>query len=152
MSLLYSPLDWLRGSPRGGVPTPGAETDGSETAGKQNRLILAVDDEPDALEFLYTLFATEGFDFTGAESGANALAIIPKRRPDLVVIDVMMPGMNGLELCDLLRSDTSLRHIPIILHSAYEMQKHSNSGLYDAAFTKPAEPEQLLWMVRALLE
>lgn len=148
--MLNAPVDSPRS--RSGRPSvPGRHTGGSQSLGKQPATILAVDDEPDALDFLHALLAPEGFDFMKAASGAQATALVTQRQPDLVIVDVMMPGMNGLEFCDLLRSDAALRHIPLILYSGYPMQEHSNSGLYDAAFLKPAEPDELVRVVRSLL-
>ncbi|MGH8285545.1 MAG: response regulator [Steroidobacteraceae bacterium] len=63
----------------------------------------------------------------------------------------MMPGMTGLELCDILRERPDTRDIPIILYRAHDIKEHSNSGLYDHAFVKPADPDQLLWAIRVLL-
>jgi CheY-like chemotaxis protein len=117
----------------------------------QRGTILGVDDEPDSVAFLKVLFEGEGYNFLPAESGAQALELIRARRPDLLVVDYMMPGMNGLEFCDLVRSDFSLRHIPIVLYSAYQMRPHSNLGLYDVAFLKPVDADDLLWAIRALL-
>lgn len=63
----------------------------------------------------------------------------------------MMAGMNGLELCEELRDRRDTRHLPIILYSAYDMKRHSNSGLYDHAFVKPADPDALLLAIHSLL-
>lgn len=103
------------------------------------------------LGFLQEFLVGEGFEFAAADSGERALALIRERRPDLMIVDVMMPGMTGLELCDLLRSDVASRGIPIIIHSAHEVEPHSSSGRYDAAFLKPCDPYELLWAIRALL-
>jgi CheY-like chemotaxis protein len=113
--------------------------------------VLAVDDQADALEFLRVLCQAEGYEFVAATSGAQALEACRARRPDLAIVDIMMPGMTGFELCDLLRSDISSRGIPIIVYSAHEVRPYSNSGLYDMAFVKPAEPEDLLRAIRLLL-
>ena len=114
-------------------------------------LVLVVDDEPDAIGFLQALLTAEGFQFVSASSGAEALMICRERRPDLVILDVMMPGMTGFELCDLLRADVACRDIPIIVYSGHDTKPYSNTGLYDVAFIKPADPEDLLVAVRALL-
>ncbi|MGH8284191.1 MAG: response regulator, partial [Steroidobacteraceae bacterium] len=84
-------------------------------------------------------------------SGPEAIEIARQRRPNLVIVDVMMPGMNGLELCAELRENRDTSSVPIILYSAYDMIKHSNTGLYDHAFVKPADPDELLWAIRALM-
>jgi DNA-binding response OmpR family regulator len=112
--------------------------------------ILAVDDEPEVLGFLETFLEGEGFAFVPASSGAEAIELARERRPNLVIVDVMMPGMNGLELCAELRESRATSDVPIILYSAYDMQKHSNTGLYDRAFVKPADPDEMLWAIRTL--
>ncbi len=119
-------------------------------AGKQRPLILAVDDERDALDFLRLALSGSGYDFVEASSGAQALEIIDQHHPDLVIADVMMPGMTGLELCAQLRLRNDTQNIPIILYSAYPM-RHSNVGLYDRAFVKPADLDELLDAINTLL-
>jgi adenylate cyclase len=119
-------------------------------AGKQRPVVLAVDDERDALEFLRLALSGVGYDFIEASSGAQALEMIEQRRPDLVIADVMMPGMTGLELCAQLRLRNDTQNIPIILYSAYPM-RHSNVGLYDRAFVKPADLDELLGAISTLL-
>ncbi|MGH8285990.1 MAG: response regulator [Steroidobacteraceae bacterium] len=110
-----------------------------------------MDDEADARDFLRISLSGEGFEVIEAASGIEALLLMTKRRPDLAIIDVMMAGMTGLELCDELRGRLDTRDIPIILYSAYEMKKHSNAGLYDHAFVKPVDLEELLGAIGRLL-
>jgi CheY-like chemotaxis protein len=137
---------------RAGLPAPfRAETSAKQSRGVAGPTILTVDDEPDALEFLRISLRGEGFEVMEASSGIEALLLIAQRRPDLAIIDVMMAGMNGLELCDQLRGGRDTQHIPIILYSAYEMKKHSNAGLYDHAFVKPVDLGDLLGAITRLL-
>jgi CheY-like chemotaxis protein len=110
-----------------------------------------VDDESDARDFLRISLTSEGFEVLEASSGIEALLLIARRQFDLAIIDVMMAGMTGLELCDELRGRRDTRHIPIILYSAYEMKKHSNAGLYDHAFVKPVDLSDLVAAIRRLL-
>lgn len=136
-------------------PPPGRasrtlDTDAAAAA-KRTAVILAVDDQPDALAFLRVLCESEGYEFLAATSGAQALELCGSRRPDLAIVDIMMPGMTGFELCDLLRSDMGRRDIPIIVYSAHEVKPYSSSGQYDVALVKPAEPDDLLRAIRMLL-
>jgi CheY-like chemotaxis protein len=112
--------------------------------------ILAVDDEPDALGYLRAGLTGVGFDFLEAANGAEALAVLEKHRPDLMIVDVMMPVMSGFELCARIRLREDMRDLPIILYSAFPM-RHSNAGLYQRAFVKPANLEELLYAIRTLL-
>ncbi len=112
--------------------------------------ILIVDDEPDSIDSLSTRLSIDGFDVQAVTSGAEALAQIAVRRPDLVIIDLMMPGMTGFDLCRFLRDEEQTRRIPIILYSALPLM-HPSRGFYDLALTKPAEPDLLLSEINALL-
>lgn len=112
--------------------------------------ILAVDDEPDSLDFLRAALSQESFDFVGTSSASEALELVEKRKPQLMIVDVMMPGMTGFELCARLRLREDTRDMPIIVYSAFPM-RHSNAGLYQRAFVKPADLEELLHAIRALL-
>jgi CheY-like chemotaxis protein len=112
--------------------------------------ILAVDDEPDSLDFLRAALSQESFEFVGTSSAAEALELVEKRKPQLMIVDVMMPGMTGFELCARLRLREDTREIPIIVYSAFPM-RHSNAGLYQRAFVKPADLEELLHAIRSLL-
>jgi CheY-like chemotaxis protein len=112
--------------------------------------ILAVDDEPDALHLLDEVFSGQGFRTMHASSGAEAISVIDEKQPDLLIVDYMMAGMNGLELCEYLRERNDTRRIPIILYSAYTM-RHSDCWLYERAFMKPADPDELVSAARELL-
>jgi CheY-like chemotaxis protein len=112
--------------------------------------ILAVDDEPDALGFLRAGLTGVGFDFLEASNGVRALEVLNERRPDLLIVDVMMPEMTGFELCARIRLRDDMRDLPIIVYSAFPM-RHSNAGLYQRAFVKPADLEELLYAIRSLL-
>jgi CheY-like chemotaxis protein len=112
--------------------------------------ILIVDDEPDSIDSLSTRLSIDGFDVQAVTSGAEALAQVAARRPDLVIVDLMMPGMTGFDLCRFLRDEERTRRIPIILYSALPLMQPSR-GFYDCALTKPAEPDVLLFEINALL-
>jgi len=113
--------------------------------------LLVVDDEPDALDYLTVFLEAEGFDVVGASSGPEALQLIETRRPALIICDMMMPGMTGLDLCSQLRGSPETQGIPIIVWSAHFMG-HSNIGLYDHAFMKATDLDELLATIRSLLE
>jgi two-component system, OmpR family, phosphate regulon response regulator PhoB len=131
--------------------SPSAErTAGVERGYAQRPTILAVDDEPDALGYLRVGLSGVGFDVLEATNGVAALSLVEQRRPDLMIVDVMMPGMSGFELCARLRLREDTRDLPIILYSAFPM-RHSNAGLYQRAFVKPANLEELLYAIRTLL-
>jgi len=126
------------------------EADAGEARRTEPLTILVVDDEQDSRSFLRAGLTGVGFDFLEAASGEQALSVLDIRRPDLLIVDVMMPGMTGFELCARIRLRDDTRDLPIILYSAFPM-RHSNAGLYQRAFVKPADLEELLHAVRSLL-
>ena len=141
-----------RGPWRGDVPLPQADATGRFGLGQRSATILAVDDEPEALDVLRALFVVEGYEFLQAADSAQALALIHERQPDLLILDYMMPGMSGIELCEYLRSDPETADIPIVMYSAYSIpDRYWQKGLYERAFTKPADLEEMLLEVHALL-
>jgi CheY-like chemotaxis protein len=110
--------------------------------------VLTVDDDPDAITLLRLLLRREGFEVLPASSGAEALACIHERMPDLVITDVSMPGMTGLDLCRHLRDSSETRHIPIVVHSGEPLPP--SDALYDCAFMKPANLKSVLRTVYRL--
>lgn len=114
------------------------------------RTILLVDDAPDTLAIYKLLLARQGFEVITAADAAVGLQRIAKSKPDLIITDLVMPGMNGLEFCRTLRERADTRAIPIILYTGTELTE-SIQGLYSALVTKPAEPQAFINTIRALL-
>lgn len=114
--------------------------------------ILIVDDEPDALAVLELLFRMEGYEVQRAPDAATALELAHAARPDLVLTDLMMPGIDGLELCARLRADEATRGVPVILSSGVHRMPEGLGTLYQAALPKPVDIAVLSRLVRALLE
>jgi CheY-like chemotaxis protein len=114
--------------------------------------ILAVDDDPLVLAYLEVLLVREGFEFVAAPGPAEALGVIDRQPPDLLIVDIAMPGANGLEFCEQLRARRELESLPIIIHTgSTEVKKYSDSDLYDFAFQKGTDPKVLLHAIRAFL-
>ncbi|NEO06599.1 MULTISPECIES: hybrid sensor histidine kinase/response regulator [unclassified Moorena] len=115
--------------------------------------ILAVDDSPDNLFLLQTLLEEEGYEITLAENGRVALEKIEISPPELVLLDVMMPEMDGFEVTKRIRSNPKLPFIPILLITAYDhpsVVQGLDMGA-DDFIRKPVEVDELLARVRSLL-
>ncbi len=116
--------------------------------------MLVVDDDPVILRLLQVNFEMAGFTVSTAADGAEALAAATSEPPDLVVSDVMMPGMNGLELVSALDADDRTRRIPVVLLSARAQADDVTEGFMAGAddyVTKPFEPLDLVDRVNRLL-
>jgi CheY-like chemotaxis protein len=135
--------------PSTGAARRGARIQGSSSISPSRGTILTVDDDPDALTLLRLLLRSEGFEVQAALSGPAALQCVRQQMPDLIITDLTMPGMTGLELCKQLRDSSETRHIPIIVHTALSVPP--TDPLYDRAFSKPVDFSALLSRVHRLL-
>lgn len=116
--------------------------------------VLLVDDNPIILDLLVINFELEGFTVLQASDGAQAFAIAKEQRPDVVISDVMMPVMNGLQLTTALRADPITSTIPVMLVSAEAQASDIQDGLAAGAsdyVTKPFDPFELIDRVNQLL-
>lgn len=119
--------------------------------------ILIVDDEPHIralLEQTLEELEDEGVELFSAADGETALALVADERPDLVFLDVMMPRMNGYEVCRAVRSDLGLTDVTLVLLTAKGQDADRERGLAvgaDEFRTKPFDPDELLALARARL-
>jgi DNA-binding response OmpR family regulator len=116
--------------------------------------ILIVEDDPDIAELVGRYLDKAGFAAERAASGRDALAMIAAKPPDLVVLDLMLPQVDGLEVCRVVRSDPKTSTIPIIMLTARAEESERIVGLElgaDDYLTKPFSPNELVARVRALL-
>ena len=117
--------------------------------------ILIVDDEPDALEVLGFNLKNAGYEVTTADDGDTALKKARQQLPDLILLDLMLPEIDGLEVCKLLRRDTATSGIPIIMLTAKASEIDRVVGLElgaDDYVTMPFSPRELVLRVRNLLK
>lgn len=117
--------------------------------------ILIVDDEPDILEFMQYNLEKEGFEVFLASSGKQALEVAKQELPDLIILDVMMPGMDGMETCRELRSDPRLRDTIIAFLTARNEDYSQIAGFESGAddyIAKPIKPRVLISRIKALLK
>ena len=116
--------------------------------------VLIADDEPNIVVSLEYLMKREGYAVTVARDGVQALAAIRAERPDLVLLDVMMPGKSGFEVCSEVRADELLAGMKIVLLTAKGRDTDVEKGLAlgaDAYVTKPFSTRELAERVRQLL-
>ena len=117
--------------------------------------ILIVDDEPNILRLIGYALETAGYEIVAAKSGAEALKVVEAEQPDLVVLDLMLPDMSGLEVCQQLREKPQFTDLPIIMLSARAQVCDKVAGLKagaDEYVTKPVDAEEMIARVAALLE
>jgi DNA-binding response OmpR family regulator len=118
-----------------------------------NGTVLVVDDDPVIVNLLRVNFEIEGYDVLAATGGEAGLAQARQGHPDVIVLDVMMPGIDGLEVARRLREGEDTRFIPIILLSAKAQGSDIQAGLSvaDEYITKPFEPLELLERVASAI-
>ena len=116
--------------------------------------ILLVDDDPDIREFVTFNLAKEGYNVVTAKDGAEGVEAVKKHRPDLVLLDVMMQGMDGIEACEAIRTNPDIASTLIAFLSA-RGEDYSQVAGFDAGaddyITKPIRPKVLVSRVKALL-
>lgn len=116
--------------------------------------ILVVEDEPDILELLTYNLTKEGYQVSGASSGEQALKMIPAYNPELVVLDWMLPGIDGVEICKFLKQNNKTTDINVLILTAKDTEADMVTGLElgaDDYMTKPFSPRVLIARVKALL-
>ena len=116
--------------------------------------ILVVDDEPSIVVSLQFLLGQAGYDVSTATSGEEAIETIMKEHPDLILLDVMLPGIDGFEVCEIVRLDPKWRDIKVIFLSAKGKEEDIAKGLVlgaDAYITKPYANKEVLENVRRLM-
>ena len=117
--------------------------------------ILIADDEPNILLSLDYLMKREGFEVHLARDGLEALAVLQRERPRLILLDVMMPHKSGLEVCQALRADEALKDTLVLMLTAKGRDTDVAKGLAlgaDAYMTKPFSTQALVAKVRAMLD
>ena len=119
------------------------------------RRVLVCDDDPVILRLLEVNLELEGYDILTAHDGAEAVEVATREIPDLVILDIMMPRMDGYEACRRIKEGPETRHIPVMFLSAKAQQSDLEKGRgygVDEYLTKPFDPTDLTDVVRRLLE
>jgi phosphate regulon transcriptional regulator PhoB len=116
--------------------------------------ILIVDDEPDIVQLISYNLKKEGFHIATARDGEEALKKVREGHLDLIILDLMLPGIHGMELCRILRNNPKTAHVPIIMLTARGEESDKVRGLDSGAddyMTKPFSPKELMARVKAIL-
>jgi two-component system cell cycle response regulator DivK len=116
--------------------------------------ILVVEDQPDNRQIIRDMLAPTDYEITEAENGEEALAAIAKQRPDLILMDIQLPIMDGYTATSRIKADPALRSIPIIAVTSYALsgeEKKARAAGCDDYVPKPFSPRQLLAKIRQFL-
>lgn len=119
-----------------------------------NPKVLVVDDEPEVVVFIERILNGEQFDVVSAYDGISALDLAETEKPDLILLDIMMPMMSGYEVCDQLKSNPQTQLIPVILVTSAHMPEARSQSLKHGAATlvsKPFLPAELVAQIRRYL-
>ena len=119
-----------------------------------SKCILVVEDQEDNRQILRDLLGNAGYELTEAENGEEAIAAVARRRPDLILMDIQLPVMDGYEATRRIRTNTDLKSVPIIAVTSYALAGDEDKALAagcNGYVSKPYSPRDLLAKVRAYL-
>lgn len=110
--------------------------------------ILCIEDEPEMIDLIRLILGRKGFDVHGAPGGVEGIKMVREMRPDLVLLDLMMPDMDGWEVYQQMKADTATRDIPVIVVTAKAQNIDKVLGLHiakvDDYIAKPFSPQELM--------
>lgn len=118
------------------------------------KTILVIDDEKDLIKLIDHNLSRDGYLVLGANDGIQGFSAAKKQKPDIILLDIMLPGMDGLDVCRKLKSDADTAHIPVIMLTARAQETDKVSGLElgaDDYITKPFSPRELAARIKAVL-
>ena len=119
------------------------------------KLVVCIEDEQEMIDLVQLILGRRGFKVEGANGGLEGLEKVQQRKPDLVLLDLMMPDMDGWEVYQRMKSDEELREIPVIVVTAKAQSIDKVLGLHiakvDDYITKPFGPQELLESVEKIL-
>ncbi len=119
-----------------------------------NKRILIVEDQEDNRRIMRDLLTDAGFEVIEAVNGNEALSVAEAERPDLIVMDIQLPELDGLEATRRIKANPALRHIPVIAVTSYALSGDNERAMAagcDAYFAKPVSPRKLLAKIREYL-
>lgn len=121
----------------------------------QAKRVVCIEDEPEMIDLVRLILGRKGFEVIGANGGVEGLEAVRREKPDLVLLDLMMPDMDGWEVYQQIKADEELRHIPVVVVTAKAQSIDKVLGLHiakvDDYITKPFGPQELLESVSKIL-
>lgn len=123
--------------------------------GGKKKKILFIEDEPDQIMMITLRLGRHGYEVVSSLNGEEGLAMAVRERPDLILVDVIMPGLDGFEVCRRLRKDPATKHIPIISTTAAgvdDVEEQCRAAGADDCIRKPYDSSDLLVKMQRLLE
>jgi DNA-binding response OmpR family regulator len=122
---------------------------------ENGKRVVCIEDEPEMIDLVRLILGRRGFEVFGAHGGLEGLALVASEKPDLVLLDLMMPDMDGWEVYQRMKSDEALRSIPVVVVTAKAQSIDKVLGLHiakvDDYITKPFGPQELLESVEKIL-
>ena len=119
------------------------------------RTVVCIEDETEMIDLIKLILGRKGFELTGATEGEEGLRQIRRIKPNLVLLDLMMPGMDGWEVYQQMKADPELKHIPVIIVTAKAQSIDKVLGLHIAKvadyITKPFGPQELIQSIEKVL-
>jgi len=122
---------------------------------EEKKRVVCIEDEPEMVDLVRLILGRKGFELIGAMGGREGLEKIKSSKPDLVLLDLMMPDMDGWEVYQQMKADPEMQHIPVIVVTAKAQSIDKVLGLHiakvDDYVTKPFGPQELLQSVEKVL-
>ena len=123
-------------------------------AGETKR-VVCIEDEPEMIDLVRLILGRKGYDVIGANGGIEGLDAVRRERPDIILLDLMMPDMDGWEVYQQIKADTDLKQIPVVVVTAKAQSIDKVLGLHiakvDDYITKPFGPQELLESIEKIL-
>ena len=124
-------------------------------AAEEKKKVVCIEDEPEMIDLVKLILGRKGFELTGAMGGREGLEAVRRVKPDLVLLDLMMPDMDGWEVYQQMKADVDMQKIPVIVVTAKAQSIDKVLGLHiakvDDYVTKPFGPQELLQSVEKVL-
>ncbi len=121
----------------------------------QTKRIVCVEDEPEMIDLIRLILGRKGYEVVGANGGVEALGVIKEQKPDLILLDLMMPEVDGWEVYQQVKADTQLEDIPVIVVTAKAQSIDKVLGLHiakvDDYISKPFSPQELIDSIEQVL-